>query len=252
MQSKRFFNRRFLANQNLKSGSLGGEGSLSPHPFLLPLFVCLWATNLFGLEFQVSGRFSGQAFNPYSGEITGKFDGVFEYAVSNSLWWARTRRLDEPFDFFEAGSDSTNCYLLGMFEKEQQRRSALGERTGENVAFTQVHPGVIPRYTGFPYLSVLWFGFSSRDYLETITNDLYDPIVLASSDPLQMAFTSYKVKGRVERFGDGYGLPNSAVFYSDGKRPVFQPGNMIAPPDAVRWKKPYDKGFKNGVHEVRS
>jgi hypothetical protein len=252
MHSERISNRRFLESQNLKSGSPGSEGSLSPHPFLLPLVVCFWATNLFGLEFEVSGRFSGQAFNPYSGEITGKFDGIFEYAVSNSLWWARTRRFDEPFDYLEAGSDSTNCYLLGMFEKEQQRRSALGERTGENVAFTQVHPGTIPRYMGFPYLSVLWFGFSSRDYLETITGDLYDPIVLASSDPLQMAFTSYKVKGRVERFGDGYGLPKSAVFYSDGKRPVFQPGNMISPPDAVRWKKPYDKGFKVAEYDCQS
>ena len=192
--------------------------------------------------FAVNGSFTIQHTRDMRGRPT-KVEGPFSIKCRDCQWLIRSRRSDQTTDYEEDGCDGTNVYSLTWFASSSR---------GFNSGAARITAGIVP-FNSPPLNRILWLIYASSCYLSNAPANRL-PALMSSSD--RHAYLFYPEQPAEWRStGTAMPLPVVAILYDDGYFrywPDDSFGFMTGPPNAQKWRPPYDQGFTNAVLSVES
>jgi hypothetical protein len=127
------------------------------------------------------------------------------------IWENPTNRIIE-----EMVDDGTNLYVLDHSEvPAPNAASSNGWRALTNSWIGQIHRHGYPERSYSPEKEMLFYGFASSCYLDSITNGLVDPIKF---EPDQLRDGDQRVSANVTRNRDNFMLPAKVYFLGEQNR----------------------------------
>jgi len=197
-------------------------------------------------EFKVTGSL---VFTRYDARtnVSVRKELTFSVEVASNRWIISTApKVTNAADaviLSQVGTDGSNIFSVRYLNPEASRTTITGApvRKAANGAVSEIYRGLVPRGDG-SFAAPLWLAYASSQYLNTTTNQLL-PKVWADGQRLDSNWLS----ASWSKLPGSPGLPDRITYFSDGKRYVETPENIVK---EVIEPAPYDKGFVQGSFET--